>query len=161
MTPRGAMRLRFRLRHMRLGFITSRKAPANPLPTRTNSLTINFVTTTQIFSMPGLQYSTLKEGRKEIRLLTILPRGPNAPNTAQNNNRLISCTLTVVSLNNPPPYTALSYVWGDARYKKRVLVNESVVEITVNLEDALRHFEQELELVIIWVDALCMSLVRP
>lgn len=107
--------------------------------------------------MLGLQYSTLEKDRKDIRLLTILPRGQNAPNTAQNNDGLVRCTLTVVSLNNPPPYTALSYVWGDALYRKQVLVDESVVEITANLEDAVRHFEQELEPVVIWADALCIN----
>jgi hypothetical protein len=109
--------------------------------------------------MPGFQYSTLEKDRNEIRLLTILPRGQNAPNTAQNNDGLVSCTLAVVSLNDSPPYTPLSYVWGDERYKKQILVDEFVVEITTNLEYAIRHFQQELEPVVIWADALCINQV--
>jgi hypothetical protein len=107
--------------------------------------------------MPRLQYSILEKDRKEIRLLTILPRGQNALKSAQNNNGLVSCTLTVVSLNDLPPYTALSYVWGDTSYKKQMLVDESVIEITANLEDAIRHFQQELEPAAIWADALCIN----
>jgi Heterokaryon incompatibility protein (HET) len=38
-----------------------------------------------------------------------------------------------------------------------MLVDESVVEITANLEDAIRHFKQELEPVAVWADALCIN----
>src|ERR1700742_1734230 len=107
--------------------------------------------------MPGLQYTALEKDKREIRLLTVHPRRPNALYTPQHYNGLLSFTMTVVSLNEPPQYTALSYVWGDASNKKQAVVDGSVIDVTANLEAALRHLDQEPEPVVLWVDAVWIN----
>jgi hypothetical protein len=75
----------------------------------------------------------------------------------QNEGELVNCALNVVSLDDRPKYTSLSYVWGRADNPKQVVVNGTVVEITTNLEEALRYLQQEFEPVVLWADALCIN----
>jgi hypothetical protein len=105
--------------------------------------------------MTKLQYSALRNDGVQIRLLTIFPRGQNVGNV-QNEGGLVNCALNVVSLDDRPKYTSLSYVWGRADNPKQVVVNGTVVEITTNLEEALRYLQQEFEPVVLWADALCI-----
>ena len=57
-------------------------------------------------------------------------------------------------------YVALSYCWGDSRVTREIIVNGCSVNVTVNLEAALRqlrnsHFiKQGFKL---WVDAICID----
>jgi hypothetical protein len=95
-----------------------------------------------------LQYDTLDPQRKEIRLLLVLPRKRDQP---------IECTLQTVSLDNPPEFEALSYVWGDASIKKPVTVNGAPHSVTVNLEAALRTLRDDQKTRTLWVDAICIN----
>lgn len=75
-------------------------------------------------------------------------------------------------IQKAPPYIALSYVWGDARHKHPITINESSFAITDNLYNALVHirhlsscFEEGLSYapdqveaeLFLWIDALCIN----
>lgn len=72
----------------------------------------------------------------------------------------------------PPPYLALSYVWGDPNDTKRIRVNGQPFLVTVNLHATLMHLSQLSSIlregiakaagaakaeVYLWVDAICID----
>jgi hypothetical protein len=95
-----------------------------------------------------LQYDTLNSQKKEIRLLSLLPGKTDHP---------IECTLQTVSLDDPPEFEALSYVWGDVAVKKPVAVNGVSHTVTVNLETGLRSLRDRWKIRLLWVDAICIN----
>jgi hypothetical protein len=57
-------------------------------------------------------------------------------------------------------FASLSYVWGDQSDTRIILVNNKQVNITANLESALRQFRSEglfVNRFWLWVDALCIN----
>jgi len=83
----------------------------------------------------------------EIRTITI---------TGQDEYDLIACSLNTVRLTEAT-YTALSYVWGDPRVTKPILVDGHVFLATVNLETALRNLSKDFVGKSLWVDAICIN----
>ena len=69
----------------------------------------------------------LHEG--EIRVLTLHADDVLNP---------IVCSLQVAVLDERPEYEALSYTWGDPDVRETICVGEVEVDVTVNLERALR-----------------------
>jgi hypothetical protein len=106
-------------------------------------------------------YSPLRPERSEIRVLRLL-----APSNGHFKDELC-CTLEVFSLEEQPAYVfnALSYVWGDASNKKPIVINGRKVQITKNLESALRRIRSytpdrshgNLPATPLWVDALSIN----
>ena len=94
-------------------------------------------------------YEPLDTARDEFRLLSL---APNADPSSD-----IACRLYTVGLVDEPSYTALSYVWGDPTITKPILLDGIEVQVTVNLEGALRRIRQAQAEVITWVDALCIN----
>jgi len=80
-----------------------------------------------------------------IRLVVIDPGDWDTP---------ISCRLLYRRLNQGSDYVALSYAWGSPRATKPVLVNDVEVQVTVNLESALRHIRRRKGPRTIWIDAI-------
>ncbi|CAE7175349.1 heterokaryon incompatibility protein [Pyrenophora teres f. teres] len=97
----------------------------------------------------GLLYKPLDTTKDEFRLLSLEPNAD--PDST------ITCRLFTASLTDEPSYTALSYVWGDPTITKPIFVNDIEVQVTVNLEVALRHIREAHEEIVIWVDALCIN----
>lgn len=100
-----------------------------------------------------ISYESLDRLQSEIRLLTILPTSGN------NEDQQIRCTLASVSLVFPPPYTALSYCWGDPPATEDIVVNGARVQAGPNLVAALQQF-REKGILRIWADALCISISK-
>lgn len=94
-----------------------------------------------------MEYSPLSEENHEIRLLTLVEG---------KNSAFVSCQLEHCSLVEHPPYTALSYCWGNPDITKTILLNGVKVQATVNLEAALRQLQAE-GYTKLWVDALCIN----
>ncbi|KAH9205973.1 heterokaryon incompatibility, partial [Leptodontidium sp. 2 PMI_412] len=69
----------------------------------------------------------------------------------------VSCTLSHVSLEAAPAYTALSYNWGDTAQRVGILVNGATIMVTLNLEAALRHLRLQDKPLTLWVDFLCID----
>lgn len=94
-------------------------------------------------------YEPLERRSQEIRLVTILPAADHwAP---------IKCILRKVSLHENPAYTALSYAWGDPNVTAPILVNGIQLQVTTNLESALRHIRDDFNRLVFWVDAICIN----
>lgn len=84
----------------------------------------------------------------QMRLIQLQPGSVATP---------IVCRLDEVLLEDTPPYTALSYVWGSPEPVNTVTINDNAIPITANLHTALLHVRQESSIVTLWVDALCIS----
>jgi hypothetical protein len=96
-------------------------------------------------------YAPLKHPRN-IRLLALLPTSEHTPYAE------IRCLLGEESLDSCRPYTALSYVWGDANITRTIKVNDVTFEATKNLEAALRELRNSDGVVrILWIDAICIN----
>ena len=65
----------------------------------------------------------------EIRVLTLHAADVLEP---------IVCSLHVVVLDEQPVYEALSYTWGDPSVTEKICVDGVEVDVSVNLEIALR-----------------------
>jgi hypothetical protein len=93
-------------------------------------------------------YHTLRQSRREFRLLKLLPGHLKDP---------ISCELQVVSLDENPTYEPLSYVWGDPSVVVVAYLHNVPVNVTVNLAAALRRLRKAEGPRVLWVDALCIN----
>jgi hypothetical protein len=93
-------------------------------------------------------YRQLSTAKDEIRVLHIAP--------SDDPSSIVCCYLEHISLNNPPPYAALSYCWGDANVTEQIRLNNSDKSATTNLVAALRQLRAD-GLETLWVDALCIN----
>jgi Heterokaryon incompatibility protein (HET) len=93
-------------------------------------------------------YSQLDPRSREIRLIQLLPGSYDD---------YVCCHMVVVSLSNEPKYKALSYTWGDLQITLPICVDGCILSSTLNLESALRQFRQRNEVVILWIDAICIN----
>ncbi|KAF7679927.1 hypothetical protein GT037_001578 [Alternaria burnsii] len=112
----------------------------------TRSQTRRSITTTHTFH----EQFPLPSDEKSIRVLCIQPgvRGTT-----------IEASLSKIDLNDPkrPPYTALSYTWGDAAIVDYVHVNDEKIGVGANLFHALQDIRSPDESIVIWVDAICID----
>jgi hypothetical protein len=94
-----------------------------------------------------MEYRPLNSENYEIRLLTLIEG---------KNSAWVSCRLDHYSLVDTPQYTALSYCWGNPDITKAIIVNGVKVQVTINLEAALRQLQAD-GYSKVWVDALCIN----
>src|SRR5690349_1230830 len=92
------------------------------------------------------------------RVLHILP--PTSPDMSD----VISCRLSVISMDPPSDYRALSYVWGDPSDTKVILVDNTRFKVRINLWSYLVQARSEeyssvplSEALYIWIDAICIN----
>lgn len=113
-------------------------------------------------------YRALTPDKSRIRLIHLLPRSTHAPFKRLSNEQFsdkdaselairVSCTISHVSLDQPPPYSALSYTWGDLNRKGLILVGDAPFYVTKSLEVALSHLTLEDMPLTLWIDALCID----
>jgi hypothetical protein len=69
----------------------------------------------------------------------------------------LCCSLAVINVENPPPYEALSYVWGRSMAESPMWCNGNALAITSNLEAALRNLRLPAHARRLWVDAVCID----
>ncbi len=94
-----------------------------------------------------MEYQSLATDRNEIRLLTLLP---------SDKETIVCCSLEHASLVNPPEFCALSYCWGDPNITAEIIINDAPVQVTTNLESALRHLSAK-GFECFWVHAICIN----
>jgi hypothetical protein len=105
---------------------------------------------------PRYSYSSLDCNRQEIRLLQVLP--------ATYIEEPISCILEIVTLQDLPRYTAISYCWGSIANKTSIFVDNKRFSVTENLALALLYIRNHLassSLIsqipqLFWIDAICL-----
>jgi hypothetical protein len=54
-------------------------------------------------------------------------------------------------------YEALSYVWGDKRMRRNIIVNGCCFEVTSNLHAALLRLRSRSRSRLLWIDAICIN----
>jgi hypothetical protein len=89
------------------------------------------------------------DGKRQIRLARLAP--------SSDINAQPSCKLEIVSLEDNCAYEALSYVWGDPNVTRPILMQGAEVQVTTNLEAALRYLRQPTEESLFWIDAICVN----
>lgn len=94
-------------------------------------------------------YKPLDEARNEIRLLRLHPSRDPASS--------VICDLVHVSLNQAPPYEALSYTWGRPIFSERITLGGHDFIATENLKEALLALRQADTPRDLWVDAVCID----
>ncbi|RSL40202.1 hypothetical protein CEP53_013523 [Fusarium sp. AF-6] len=83
------------------------------------------------------------------RILTLFPGDMDAP---------LFCTMQIIDLNHAPfTFEALSYVWGKSKSAEPLFCDDGHLEITVNLDKALRHLRLSNMRRRLWVDAICID----
>lgn len=95
-----------------------------------------------------LHYGKLSRETRETRFLKILPYD------FSNSNPLVCCELVQASVRRD--YVALSYCWGNPNNTTPVVVDGIVVDVTVNLEAALRALRRA-GVTLVWADALSIN----
>ncbi|PQE32650.1 heterokaryon incompatibility protein [Rutstroemia sp. NJR-2017a WRK4] len=97
----------------------------------------------------AFSYEPLDREAHEFRLLRLFP--------STDFEAEIHCQLFHSSLNDHPPYEALSYVWGDPNGTVAIRLHEVDHHVTVNLALALRYLRLPEKTRIIWADAVCIN----
>ena len=96
-------------------------------------------------------YSPLNESTHEIRLLKLCHKSDFDPGKPK------FWTLNHASLDDTPPYVALSYAWGDPTAVSSVLINDEAVWVAKNLHEALENLSRLPDSPYIWADAICIN----
>ncbi|KAF2821744.1 heterokaryon incompatibility protein, partial [Ophiobolus disseminans] len=96
------------------------------------------------------EYQKVDPARREIRLIELFPR------THHLSKARPACRMFHASLDEDPPFLALSYVWGDRKDGRIILVDKRPFRVTRNLFEAMMGFE-EAESMIVWIDAICIN----
>jgi len=99
-------------------------------------------------STPGFRHEALPDPKSYIRLLEILNGGPN---------KQIACRLTAWSIQDAPPYYALSYTWGNPNETTKIVINGKTASVTANCEYALRQAHTCAKDKYFWMDALSID----
>ncbi|KAI7771717.1 hypothetical protein LZL87_005993 [Fusarium oxysporum] len=97
------------------------------------------------FSELSYQYRPIEDA--SIRLVRILPE----------RKTMIKCEIIHVSLEQPPPYAAISYTWGDTGDTRKIEIEGCLIPIAVSLHGALQALRQKHSSVLVWADALCIN----
>ncbi|KAL5313505.1 hypothetical protein ACEPPN_017925 [Leptodophora sp. 'Broadleaf-Isolate-01'] len=100
-------------------------------------------------------YSPLSQQNQEFRLLRLLPKSQRE----RLHNESVECSIVTTTVDIAPRYYALSYVWGRSDDMKPLLVNSKLLNITANLDAALRCLRDldYVESSYIWIDAVCIN----
>jgi hypothetical protein len=90
---------------------------------------------------------------KEIRLLQLEP---------QTTTMIKYKPLFYTTIDNAPPYVAISYAWGDVHNQKGIPVQVGAhpLKITESLHGALKALVQQVE-VFVWADGVCINQQDP
>ncbi|PMD61064.1 HET-domain-containing protein, partial [Hyaloscypha bicolor E] len=106
-------------------------------------------------------YQPLDQRRSQIRLIEIISIG---------GSEKVKCKLSVSSLEDNVEFAALSYVWGDPKVTKDIILNNEIFPVTTNLAAALKHVkahwcnafpDRNPGLFRIWADAICINQKDP
>ncbi|KAF5001519.1 hypothetical protein FGRMN_990 [Fusarium graminum] len=81
------------------------------------------------------------------RLIRILPGGRS----------VVSCEIIHYHFDEPLPYIAVSYAWGDSADTRRVIVDGDHHLVAVTLYGALEALRSQTSDVLVWADALCIN----
>lgn len=108
----------------------------------------------------------LDSGKKQIRLLQILPRNLHpTQDINSSDDDTVHCQMFETCLDEkdprPPLFNALSYAWGNPNNITNIVINEKTISVRSNLESVLRHLRDHHTWTTsgfpLWVDAVCIN----
>ncbi|KAH6693300.1 heterokaryon incompatibility protein-domain-containing protein [Leptodontidium sp. MPI-SDFR-AT-0119] len=99
-------------------------------------------------SAPTRYEHTAFEDETSIRLLYLQPGSFEDD---------INIKLKVVSLDNPPSYQALSYVWGPPPHDTPVFCHGKELLVSESCVAALRRLRGRYRVNVLWIDAICID----
>jgi hypothetical protein len=91
---------------------------------------------------------TSNDERHEIRILELEPAKSEEP---------LRGSFVIATLNEPPKFEALSYVWGEPSFTHDIEIGRAKLPITQRLDNALRRFRNVDQTRLLWVDAVCIN----
>jgi hypothetical protein len=111
----------------------------------------------------SFDYQHLDVDTQEIRLIQFSPLGTTTCSDGE-----ISLIMNTVSLKNPPPFLALSYVWGEPRFVYPITCNSQRLLLAPNLAQALRTIFTSVnsnstplyhrgDETFLWADGICIN----
>lgn len=90
--------------------------------------------------------------RDSIRLLELLPGEFGQP---------LQCHIHIVPSNNNVSFEALSYTWDEPKFPHQIHVGTDlaspIIQLTLNLYNALQHLRDTSAPRTLWIDALCIN----
>jgi hypothetical protein len=92
-------------------------------------------------------YKALEE--RKIRLFCISRR--------TRYSTLLKGKILHADLDNPPPYEAISYTWGDITRSKKLLVDGCQFAVSAGLHELLEALSSPKKQVLLWVDYICIN----
>lgn len=100
--------------------------------------------------LPAFEHDPLPDSKTHIRLLEILQVGP-----AQH----ITCAMSTWPLNAAPSYYAISYTWGNMNSLASITLNEKIMGVGQNCQDAMiQVFARKTKRIrYTWIDAICID----
>jgi Tetratricopeptide repeat/Heterokaryon incompatibility protein (HET) len=111
---------------------TSTLFPSSSTTPQLHSSNIGFLTPRANIQSMQTIYQSLDERRSQIRLVEIL---------SNDGDEKVQCRLSILSLEDNPTFTALSYVWGDPKVTEDIMFNNELFPVTTNLGAALKYFK--------------------
>ncbi|KIW07671.1 uncharacterized protein PV09_01611 [Verruconis gallopava] len=97
--------------------------------------------------LPVYDYDRLPE-TTSLRVLELLPGHGEDP---------VVCKLHVTDWNDPIPFEAISYAWGDPRIRAWIECDGKKLGVTPNLVDCLHQLRRRNESRFLWADAICIN----
>jgi len=107
-------------------------------------------TTTYVYQSP-------KDPSSTIRLFTFVDQRRQSGSTEATSSGLPTLSLRTFSLNDAPPYTALSYTWGSNVAQTPVSVEDRCLYIQASCSYALGQLYSSGLCSWYWIDALCIN----
>lgn len=90
----------------------------------------------QLNAASDFRYQRLDASKREIRLVELLPQD-------QDHEVFFTCLIGQVFLDQTPPYTALSYIWGDISNTATIRLDNYDCFVFQNLLVALEHLQKK------------------
>ena len=94
-------------------------------------------------------YIPVDSSRRESRLIHVNP--------SVNRSAAIECFLHTMSVDHPPHYKALSYVWGNFNDVMSIRLNGEVFNVGVNLWHALSWLRHQNKSEVFWINTICIN----
>ncbi|KAK3704153.1 hypothetical protein LTR37_013993 [Vermiconidia calcicola] len=93
-------------------------------------------------------YEPLNAQKKDIRLLKVHPK--------QSPRDDLEASMHTIPLEHAS-FAAISYVWGDSKRQKKIILNDHAISVGHSAYAALRHTGYKDTNQHIWIDALCIN----
>ena len=99
-------------------------------------------------SLPRLAYDSLDESRREIRVLRLRRRTLRSE---------LRCEFVKASVDNPPPFDAISYTWGGEKPTENIIVDGCRLPVTPSVFKFLWYRRSFWSEAYLWIDAICIN----